>query len=273
MKPTAYVCLVAFANADLLIQTVQSMLSSAKEYRIHLALYSHTQNAEVLEACRKVSYMVNHTEEHVCAFRNNKINCGLARTWNEFLHTYTAGRNRDWGQDTWIITNDDIVFGAGSFDTLCRLSVENRDYYALNPNGDGYSCQALNPILWETLGYFDENFFPAYYEDCDMSYRCELAGLKQLVCPHIGITHLGSQTTKRNPDIQAMCDIWVPKCAQYFYRKWGKGPCEEVYVVPFDAYEKDKPVPKFGLYMPYEQPYFGPPYDRTDYEEFIVNYA
>lgn len=271
MKPTAYVCLVAFANTDILIQTVQSMVDSAIEYRIHLCLFSHTTNSDVLDACLKCREIVkiagHQVDYHPC-----RINRGLSRTWNEFIRIYADHPFHD-DSDAWLIVNDDIKFSGNSLDILCNLSVANRDKYAINPNGDGYSCQALNPILWKTCGYFDENIFPAYYEDSEMSYRCQLAGLEQMVCPNIGIEHLGSQTTKRHPEIQEMCDIWVPKNCAYFMRKWGGGPCEEKYVVPFDAYELDKPLPRFGYYLPFDQPYYGVPYDRIDYEEFITNYA
>src|SRR5205085_1350846 len=46
----------------------------------------------------------------------------------------------------------------------------------------GYSFFAVNPIAIETIGCFDENFFPAYCEDQDYARRAALAGLSEENC-------------------------------------------------------------------------------------------
>ncbi|MFX6027917.1 hypothetical protein ABTE84_21450, partial [Acinetobacter baumannii] len=56
----------------------------------------------------------------------------------------------------------------------------------------GYACFAINPIALETLGCFDENFFPAYCEDQDYARRAALAGLSEENCADTQIVHMGS---------------------------------------------------------------------------------
>ena len=49
------------------------------------------------------------------------------------------------------------------------------------------------------LGWFDENFYPAYHEDQEMALRCAQLGVRRCIFPGLGnerVLHGGSQTLK-----------------------------------------------------------------------------
>jgi hypothetical protein len=91
----------------------------------------------------------------------------------------------------------------------------------------GWHCIALSCITLGAVGKFDENFYPAYYEDSDYIRRMELKGI-----------HNPMSTTQRIPkiDIRAGFEgnahgmrkgkilVNMGACRQYFIDKWGAEP-------------------------------------------------
>ncbi|QQG40223.1 MAG: glycosyltransferase family 2 protein [Candidatus Aenigmatarchaeota archaeon] len=47
------------------------------------------------------------------------------------------------------------------------------------------------------LGYFDESFFPGYYEDADLTWRLKEAGYKMYYCPEARVYHKHGGSMKR----------------------------------------------------------------------------
>lgn len=47
----------------------------------------------------------------------------------------------------------------------------------------------LRKSMWDTLGGFDENYSPFYWEDVDLSYRAKLKGWQVLFSPQIMVEH------------------------------------------------------------------------------------
>lgn len=41
----------------------------------------------------------------------------------------------------------------------------------------GFGCFMLSEDVWRTIGDFDEEFYPVYFEDTDYRYRCKLGGV------------------------------------------------------------------------------------------------
>jgi len=60
-----------------------------------------------------------------------------------------------------------------------------------------YSCFAVRPKkLVETVGYFDENFLPAYWEDTDMHWRLAAKGIKSFSILNAPMLHISSRSLK-----------------------------------------------------------------------------
>jgi hypothetical protein len=110
---------------------------------------------------------------------------------------------------------------------------------------NGYSSIVFTPKLLYEVGYLDENFFPAYYEDNDHRYRMKLAGIEWEYLP-LDYQHIVSATIKRDPVIYAKNQMTFKENGRYYVEKWGGLPGQEKYTTPFDM---DLPL-DYWLYDP-----------------------
>jgi hypothetical protein len=166
----------------------------------------------------------------------------LSRAWND-----GSRQAFNEGCDYALVCNDDIMFAPETIDNMVaeyeRLSKENvimvtpnningqlpsphaiLDYkipadqvssFSDHPN---FSCFLITPEYFETVGYFDHNFNPAWYEDNDSHRRAMLLGLREITTTAAPMVHLGSQTTARMPNPDS-----GPSEA-YYIEKWGGIP-------------------------------------------------
>jgi GT2 family glycosyltransferase len=78
--------------------------------------------------------------------------------------------------------------------------------------------------LYEDVGGWDENFFPAYFEDNDYHARIVQAGYHKAAigCCMSPVHHKTSATIKKYPELNSS----FGKNSRYFREKWGGGPAE-----------------------------------------------
>lgn len=98
---------------------------------------------------------------------------------------------------------------------------------------NGYSSMVFTPELLYEVGYLDENFFPAYYEDNDHRYRMKLAGLEWEYFP-LKYDHIVSSTLKSNAEFQKKNQKTFAENGRYYVEKWGGLPGQEKYETPFN---------------------------------------
>ncbi len=147
-------------------------------------------------------------------------NIGVGRAWNMGVRLLLKEK-----LDYLVILSATMRFTDGLNDFVKHIEMN------LNPWGletqHGWHCIALTRKTFETVGLFDENFYPAYYEDSDYIRRMELLGI-----------HNPMSATQRIPkvDIQAgfegnahgirksNINVNMGACLQYFIDKWGHEP-------------------------------------------------
>lgn len=173
-------------------------------------------------------------------------NIGVSASWNEILK---ATR----GYQLTIVCNDDITFHSEAFTNLLTgwqnkpedalmVTATNRqpssgEWYEPAPD---YSCFAVNPDIYlEAVGWFDENFSPAYFEDNDSHYRIKLAGHEAYCYNMARINHKGSQTQNANPKSPIVTPSMFERNRAYYSEKWGGWPGQEKYKVPYGDISKD----------------------------------
>jgi len=179
---------------------------------------------------------------------NSKNNLGVAASWNKQIKNAMAD-----GYKYAIIANDDIEFAAGTMEALVH-GIKTLDAVTISPNsqllgrdtdyyiprngyieGSEYACYAANlERMVDEAGIFDENFYPAYYEDNDMNYRIKLSGGKELINTEVGIIHHGSAT---GWDVVSP-ERWY-ELEDYYISKWGGKPREEIWTSPYNDASKD----------------------------------
>ena len=190
----------------------------------------------------------------------HRINRGLARSWNEGLHqSFRAGAEIS------LLVNDDLAFvddGFGRFAALMEGAgpVGLGFLHGLETGGSpyagqvlqqGFACCAITPRAIERVGYFDETFRPAYYEDCDYFRRCVLADVPMLTMDGVAVEHERSRTTRTNPEIRSRnADIMRVNRA-YYTAKWGGDPEHETFGRPFDREAYDLSIPWERRAKPY----------------------
>lgn len=162
-------------------------------------------------------------------------NLGVAPSWNKFLSL----------REPVIVSNDDIVLRPHAIETIAR-ELETRSFV----QAFGFALFGITPECVERVGYFDEKFYPAYFEDCDYEIRMRRAGvLRSRYAEGELAEHDGWSTTEkvREADGEEKTE-WLTKAPEknrvYFVQKWGAvtGHCSgggddppEIFNEPFNG--------------------------------------
>lgn len=129
-------------------------------------------------------------------------NLGVAASWNKLWDLA--------GNDPIILMNDDIQVDVDSL--KCLMECQH-----LISCGYQFGLFKLTSAMKDLVGYFDERFWPMYWEDVDYSIRIDKAGITVGV-PKVGtIKHGGSKTYMDNRWMNPFIDANRDK----MFRKWG----------------------------------------------------
>lgn len=170
-------------------------------------------------------YIVDNSKEGFAhkykniASEHHPENIGIGRGWNVGLRKCV-----DEQLDYAVILSASVVFEDGMSDFVAMLE-NNHDPHGMETQ-HAWHMIAIGRKTVEKIGFFDENFYPGYYEDSDYIRRMELAGI-----------HNPMSTTNRLPkvDIKAGYQGWaltikrglkvnMEACRDYFVEKWGYEP-------------------------------------------------
>ncbi len=195
--------------------------SQATQHKVELRIFQHSKIPSVAQVCDSAE------EVYGAKVYRHGTNRGVATSWNDALI-----RMRDSGCDVLILVNDDVWFEVGDIDKIAQAAIENRDSYAIfcagyNQHHDaqinchGMSCFAMQPIALEKVGFYDQNFFPAYNEDVDYSRRAAMAGLKPFIVPDTHVYHIGSAAISTNPVLGQQNHGTHHMNNVYWQNKWG----------------------------------------------------
>ncbi len=148
-------------------------------------------------------------------------NYGVAASWNLIMKTAPRA---PW----WMIANSDLEFGPGDLPMLVE-TLHQQEFVLLY----SMAAFALKPSVIKRVGWFDENFVPAYCEDNDFIYRCRLLGQHIEFLP-ASYDHYGSATIKNSDTMRWNNDRTYPLNVEYYQSKWGGLMHQEVFKTPFD---------------------------------------
>ena len=149
-------------------------------------------------------------------------NWGVARSWNHILERA--------GDEPVVISNDDVLLGADTFAEM-SAAVDRAPFVS----GDGWCLFAQQPECTRRIGWYDENFWPAYYEDTDYHVRLQRAGIVPVRPLSHAVGHAGWSTTLALGDPE-----WLAQGRErnraYFISKWGGDSAEAAaFGKPFDG--------------------------------------
>jgi GT2 family glycosyltransferase len=149
----------------------------------------------------------------------------------------------DEGADVVVVANADIRFGPGSLAQLVKTADAYKKerpitfcsgHHGKNGKGHsfGHSLFAVTKSFTERVGYFDQNFKKAYYEDSDMDRRRDRAGVLSADAGILDVYHEGSESIfLADPEEEKAIRDQQERNARYYHQKWG---ASEEYPCPFN---------------------------------------
>jgi GT2 family glycosyltransferase len=225
-------------RGDLLLRCVESV-----DNPIHtLLIVNNGEDQSVAKATARIRHRDFASQDFFNTIRVEKFrNLGCSRSWNHIIRT---------SHGAWLISGSDVQFAPGDIERIMAALDANRDASIILAMG--YSVFCFTEIGLRQVGLFDENFFPAYFEDNDHFRRVHLAGAKAARVPgfkavHGEPPHWGSSTIKSDPDLERRNALTFPNLWQYYVKKWGGGPGHETYARPYNLY--DVPLDHWELDM------------------------
>jgi GT2 family glycosyltransferase len=209
----------------------------SKKNKFHWHLFLHSQIKEVVAVCEEAAKRKDVT------YYPYGENRGLAKSWNEgILAGYAAGA------DVVIVCNDDMLPGEGDIEAVAAAAMEQRGEGNLTymvtgrmfdkgldeyrPSGHGFF--AIQPLALETIGMYDEQFFPIYFEDMDYDYRARISGLSKFHVDDTDLVHQGSANINIIPDLMEQHHQTFTANKAYYIKKWGGEPGKERFTQPFN---------------------------------------
>lgn len=156
-------------------------------------------------------------------------NLGVAGSWNECAKMFPE-------EQSWLIMNDDAYFLPGYLEKICEVSRNNEQEPIIHLNhSNAYYCFVWTQRGKKDFGEFDENLWPAYYEDCDMRVRHRLKGYMGYVYALEGLPPLPHGKPKTGGmNYNAVMQGCGLLNRQYWFYKWGNQNFETAtYETPF----------------------------------------
>ena len=113
----------------------------------------------------------HHIPDCVADYRvlNMPANFGCAGSWNLGIKCAPLEK---W----WMVVSDDVVFEPGALEKFA--SECSPDYLTICEEWPHYQFFSLGENVVAEVGLFDENLYPANFEDDDYQRRCEMAGVE-----------------------------------------------------------------------------------------------
>tara|TARA_R110002167_G_scaffold331293_1_gene537997 strand:+ start:368 stop:1090 length:723 start_codon:yes stop_codon:yes gene_type:complete len=157
-------------------------------------------------------------------------NSGVAAGWNMIIKDAP-------GAAYWMILNDDVVLGEGDLEKLdkeCKKADPEVSIYMPE-----HVCLGMMGLMRNTIkkvGLFDENYYPAYLEDCDFNRRTALSGLRHQQLKGFKCIHEGSASNNKDPIFAKLCGVaCIDALRPYHVKKWGGEGGKETFFTPYDG--------------------------------------
>jgi GT2 family glycosyltransferase len=147
---------------------------------------------------------------------------------------YRTNAQAEW----WAFANSDVEFAPGDLGRLAK-AMEPPPLMVGTTNDPrfvgihDFRIFGVNHAFLSEVGFFDENFHPAYCEDVDLRYRARLAGVPTHFLDG-ATTHIGSVCYQRDARYVHQNSRSYPRNVAYYQAKWGGPMGRERFETPFD---------------------------------------
>lgn len=153
----------------------------------------------------------------------NGHNIGVARAWNLGAEEVITKK-----LDYLVIISASMYFGPVHQCTFFTQMQSHWGEKMIEADGHGWHLIAIHRSVFETIGLFDTNFYPAYFEDVDFSRRMRMVGLQG------GYSKVWvNAISQGNALHRNFVDCKAQPLLEYYSAKWGGGKMEEKFDLPF----------------------------------------
>jgi GT2 family glycosyltransferase len=126
-------------------------------------------------------------------------NMGVAASWN---HIIKANMNAPW----WLIGSNDVKLEHGILQQLVDSITEEPGVWRIEMGneakwGNHFGVFALNAAAIEKVGWFDENFYPIFWEDTEWIWRAQELNVPLHLIKSPKTHHDGNESWKGNPPL------------------------------------------------------------------------
>ncbi len=153
-------------------------------------------------------------------------NRGVAGSWNDCAKWFSS-------EPCWLIANEDCWFLPGQLEQICRCADDNLTAPVIYLNDSrAYYCFVWTLAGREQFGEFDENLWPAYYEDCDYRIRLGNTEIPYALQGQEPVPH--GKPRSGGVDYQSLIQGCGLLNRAYWRKKWGTDNREQaVYQTPY----------------------------------------
>lgn len=173
-------------------------------------------------------------------------NVGVARGWNVGID-FLRGTNAD----TLTVVSASMFFGPALHCTWDWQIGDHPDLAVLECDGHSWHLITFHRRVFDLVGTFDGNFYPAYFEGIDFGHRMMHAGIPGKWHDAWG-TAWCNTLSRRVAGHLDMVDAPADPLLAYYRAKWGGNKGEETFVTPFGDphlgldYWEDVPIPQLA---------------------------
>lgn len=222
MKPKLGVGIPTYNRYDILEPTLRKYSVDFQETEIYIVDNGH-QSISITQ-----KWDVEQDRTQSVKVIENKNNVGVGASWNQLCKLIFDK------YEYALILNDDIYFGKSYSRVIELIDKKKPKFIRATPD---WCVFLLHKSVYEEVGFFDECFFPAYYEDKSYEYRMRLKGVPILKHPELNPTiYQSSKTLEKEPTLIEASK----KNKKLYIEMWGGEPSKEKYLQPFNNYKKNK---------------------------------
>lgn len=222
MKPKLGVGIPTYNRYDILEPTLRKYSVDFQETEIYI-VDNGNQSISITQ-----KWDVEQDRTQSLKVIENKNNVGVGASWNQLCKLIFDK------YEYALILNDDIYFGKSYSRVIELIEKKKPKFIRATPD---WCVFLLHKSVYEEVGFFDECFFPAYYEDKSYEYRMRLKGVPILKHPELNPTiYQSSKTLEKEPTIIEASK----KNKKLYIEMWGGEPSKEKYLQPFNNYKKNK---------------------------------
>ena len=163
------------------------------------------------------------TRENNFVIYKPEKNLGVSGSWNMIMDY------ADKVKATHVLMlNDDIYLGKSEEEINTIIRLWKPEFLCTELNWCSF---ILSIDAYKKIGKFDENFFPAYFEDNDYFRRMMLLNIPIVMNAMLNpIIYRNSMTILKTPEL----NNGFEKNRQYYISKWGGQPTQETFSTPFN---------------------------------------